>query len=731
MTRGLAPALAILLGFAPCAMGGPASPESPARSAAVVSAVERATRESKPIVLFSGADRCPPSKKAPDPCRMLEAAVKHPAIQRRLARVVYVNVKSDDAVATLAVLDPGGRPVVRWAVPPDTSSFREMLTLVDGASQYIESAYRARAAGDATGAAREECLATLALGDATLGRTRLLALRASENREASELATIWLAWLGARMDGAPLDETPLVALATSGATNRVRFEAWMTLGESRLAGGRTLDSTAAFRAALDLAPDSGPEREVAHAALARSAEAASPVIGLGPPGSIVAGLRTIQPKWNEARAASVEYRLDGRLVATGRNSPFAAQLQFGRIPTRRLLEISARDKKGDIVRSASVVVNDGSGAFGIQIVEPAGETLSGAADVELMLRVPRGRTVDEAVIEWNGSVLARLEAPPWHAMIDADGASFGLLRAVVRLDDGQEREDVRLFNTGDLLLDTGVHLVELPVYAASRELKAGEFVVKEAGVVRPVDRVIPASEAPLEVALLLDMSTSMRKDVLDLEEAALQFVENGLGERARVTVVAFDTTARVAIWPTSDREPIERAIQNLHVRGATALYDALITATLQLQSSGSRRAIVVLSDGVDNVSTFSLSDAREVAKRSAVPIYFVALNPVTYASRLRNVATAPPPEQLAQQRLGILARSSGGIAFELDSIERAGPIWKTIADDLRNQSLLIYRTGDGKAGWRELSVSLKKGGRLRAPEGVYVEDGGPAENETK
>ncbi|MBI2213433.1 MAG: VWA domain-containing protein [Acidobacteria bacterium] len=722
MRRGVATAFVVILGILP---GAAASlPEPAPRDTALAAAIERATREEKPIVLYARPAVCRKPKKGPDPCRELEEAVKHPAVRRRLERVVYLKVDTTEPVASVSVLDPGGTPVVRWALPPDQSMFRHMLTLVDGAAPNIVGAYRARSSGEATRAAREECLATLALGDETLGRGRLLGLRASDDVETRELATIWLGRFDARTNSSDLDERELEALAQKGATNRVRFEAWMSIGERRLAALENDEAIGAFRAALEVAPDAGPEHDAVAAALARSAEAASPVIGLGPAGSIVAGLRTVQPKWNEPRASRVEYKVDGRLVATAKQSPFAAAVKFDRIPTRRLLELSAIDKNGSAIRAASVVVNDRTGIFAIQIVEPAGETLSGAAAVDLSVRTPRGRSVESVIVEWNGSVVARLEAPPWKSNLEVDGGSLGVLRVVVRLDDGQEREDVRIFNTGDMLLGAGVHLVEVPVYATNRKLATGDVVVMEAGVARPVDRVIAASDAPLDVALLLDMSTSMREHVLDLEEAAIQFVGKSLEQRARVTVVAFDTNARVALWPTSDRAAIEHAIQNLRVRGATALHDAMITAILQLQAGGSRRAIVVLSDGVDNASDFAMSDVLEVAKRNAVPVYVVTLNPVFQAPPGRGVMPEIPVEAKAQRELARLARSSGGMAFDLESVKRAGSIWEKIADDLRNQSLVIYRTGEGKAGWRELDISLMKGGRLRAPEGIFIEGGG-------
>ncbi|MGK2859034.1 MAG: VWA domain-containing protein [Thermoanaerobaculia bacterium] len=720
VSRRVVPAAVVLIGIA---LSAAAASPAPAPDFDRKTAIERATREGKPIVLFSRPAKCRRTEWSADPCKTLDAVVQHPAIQRRLGRVVYVSARVEGELPAVSVLDPSGTLVVRWLGAPDPPTFRQLLALVDGAAPFIVAAARARHEGHPWRAAREECLAALALGSEASGRARLLALRDADDAETKQLATIWLSWLDARGDATNVDEVELSRLAREGATSRVRREAWMVIGERRLAEGLSGDATTAFRTALDLAGDSGSERDGALAALARSAETAKPVIGLGSAGSIVAGRRTIQPKWSEKAAHRVEYRLDGKLVAHARQAPFAAAVNFDRVPKRQLLELTAFDRESNAIRSASVFVNDRSGDFSIQIVEPAGAELEGPAAVELAVRVPRGRSVIDLIVEWNGSVVARLDAPPWKARVTAVAGELGVLRAVVRLDDGTEREDVRLFNTGSMLFASGVHLVEVPVYAENRTLTASEVTVKEAGQAREVDRVISAADAPLSVALLLDMSTSMKDSVLDLEEAALQFVERSLEERGRVTLVAFDTTARVALWPTSDRSRIERAIQSLRVRGATALHDAIITAILQLQAGGSRRAIVVLSDALDNSSVFSMNDVLEVAKRSAVPIYLVTLNPQFQRAVTTNSMPVFSQEASAQQELAKLARRSGGMAFELHSVDRVGSLWKKIAEDVRNQSLVIYRTNaDGAGGgWRELDVSVKGGKRLRAPEGVYVE----------
>ncbi len=335
------------------------------------------------------------------------------------------------------------------------------------------------------------------------------------------------------------------------------------------------------------------------------------------------------------------------------------------------------------------------------------------------MHLPAGRKVRFATLEWNGRLVARLSAPPYRGTIRATAGELGVLRAAVRLDDGMEREDVRLFNAGEAVYESEVYLVEVPVYSSNRSLSAADVSLKEEGKSRPVDRVIAAADTPLVIALVLDVSKSMEAYVLDLEEAAIEFVES-LDERDRAMVIAFDSVARVRLWPTSDRERIEHAIQSLPVRGATALNDGMIMSLIQLQSIGSRRAMVVMSDGFDNTSIFTQDDVEEIAKRTAVPIYALTLNPRHDRPPTRGHMPVRSSTVKTQERFAALGRSSGGASYALRSLGKLGSYWQRIADDLREQSLLIYRPGLDGPVWRQLDVSLRTGGRVRAPAGVFV-----------
>jgi VWFA-related protein len=202
-----------------------------------------------------------------------------------------------------------------------------------------------------------------------------------------------------------------------------------------------------------------------------------------------------------------------------------------------------------------------------------------------------------------------------------------MLRAVLRLDDGSETEDVLLANSGAMLFETGAHLVEVPAYFGSAKPSPKDVAVKEAGAARKVEQVIAPQDAPLQLALLIDASSSMTEHMLDVQEAAARFVADNVAPRDKTMVVAFDASARIVAPWTNDRKAIESSILRLTPGGGTAVYDALITALLQLQASGSRKGVVVFSDGIDVSSVFSSGDAAEVARRAGVPIYVLALTP--------------------------------------------------------------------------------------------------------
>ncbi|MEO8382993.1 MAG: VWA domain-containing protein [Acidobacteriota bacterium] len=703
---------------------------SPGTFAQFRTAVAIAGATSRPILVFARPENC--NAVRPRACAEFQAFISHPAMCRRLEHVVFLETAAPrgDRNGSLLAFDPGGQPLARWVGIPDLERFSKVLSLVENAAPHLADAYRASLEHQTAQAEHESALALLSLGQAARARTKIEAMQTSSTEENRQLARLWLMQLDASQTKTELPIEALTTLANSGATDQVRFEAWMAVGNTLRGQDRYDEAIQAYRQAVAAAPSLAEES--ARNAMWQIEELSSTIPGLGGPFALVAGRRTLQPGLSDPRIAKVEFRLDDRLVATSTRPPFPAAISFGAVPKRQILDIVARDRAGRVLHHQNVVVNPQSDELSVRIAEPSATTLSGRVGVEVLVRVPRGRRADSVVVEWNGAPVARLVQAPYRTVIDVGPGQQGILRAVLRLDDGSEVEDAMLANSGSMSMKSDVNLVEVPVYFDEKGVKSSDLIVREGGSARTVDRLVPAEEAPLRIAFALDSSKSMLPHLLDVEEAALRFMERNLVARDRVMLVAFSHSIR-AFGPTGDREAIERSILSMQAEGATSLHDAMIMALLQIPSSGTRRALVVFSDGQDTSSIFDRRVVETVARRSGVPIYVLSLEPPSPNAPSpvgRAAVLEPTGRELmvrSQRELAVLSRVTGGRAFELRSLDQLESIWATIGEDLKKQSLVIYQTRPAGSEWRTLDISLKNRGDVRAPAGVFVSSGASEE----
>ena len=135
-------------------------------------------------------------------------------------------------------------------------------------------------------------------------------------------------------------------------------------------------------------------------------------------------------------------------------------------------------------------------------------------------------------------------------------------------------------------------------------LRASDFSLAEDGETKKI-LMVQDEDVPLEIALLLDTSASMRDALPFVKEAASYFVES-LRPADRVVLIPFNTEVRCIPQQTDEREPLLRAIRGTEAHGGTRFYDALLFAMKYLDSRSGRRAIVSFSDGEDTAQTVSL-----------------------------------------------------------------------------------------------------------------------------
>jgi VWFA-related protein len=171
-------------------------------------------------------------------------------------------------------------------------------------------------------------------------------------------------------------------------------------------------------------------------------------------------------------------------------------------------------------------------------------------------------------------------------------------------------------------------------------LTAAEFVLTENGSPIPV-QVVPIQNSGLDLslAIVIDSSGSLSESDLNLEKAAARTLLSLVQSNDAVSVYSFNGTVTLRQGFTTDRSAARSAVSAIVGGGSTAIYDAISDAVNALRTRGTRRAVVLMTDGEDNASRISETDAINLARQYGVPIFTVG-----FGSRNDTVLT-----QIAQQ----------------------------------------------------------------------------------
>ena len=243
-------------------------------------------------------------------------------------------------------------------------------------------------------------------------------------------------------------------------------------------------------------------------------------------------------------------------------------------------------------------------------------------------------------------------------------------------------------------------------------LTGNDFTVFEDGVAQSL--IFFASDAvPLDLALTIDTSSSMRAD-LPLVQAAANGLVRRLRDCDRGAVVEIKDLAAIPRAFISDRLLIERTIDGLTTSGGTALYDGLYVALKEFErerrtaAEVRRQVLVLLSDGLDNRSHVQFEDVLDLSRHTGVSIYAIAIR--GQAAHLPRISLDDETLRAAYT-MGAVARESGGRTFFPKSARELPAIYDSIATELASQYELGYtpaRAGSN-GGFRRVSVRLPIG----------------------
>ena len=249
-----------------------------------------------------------------------------------------------------------------------------------------------------------------------------------------------------------------------------------------------------------------------------------------------------------------------------------------------------------------------------------------------------------------------------------------------------------------------------------RDLQKNDFVIREGNSRRDIVDFQADQDAPVRVALLFDVSGSMRVASL-IEEArqAARYVlgalrlSPGSGKTAdEAAVFSFDMNLQSLQPFTTDPGAIETALSRVVPYGQTSLYDAVAQTAKQVADVAPgdrhRRAVIVLTDGIDTSSLMKPEEVSSLASAIDVPVYVL-----TVVSPLDHAGTKEAVETRAQSidgTLRSLAQWTGGELFVTSAPAHESIAARQIIDELRHQYVLAFDSS-ASSGWHPLEVRVK------------------------
>ncbi len=418
----------------------------------------------------------------------------------------------------------------------------------------------------------------------------------------------------------------------------------------------------------------------------------------------------------------VRFTLDDKDLFTTKRAPYSVDVRLGELPRSQMLRAIAYDVGGNQIASDSYLINGSPHRFDVRIVEPIpGNRYNDSVRMRAQVTVPEGRSLEELQVFRNDDQVATLYEEPFTVPIELpDGPALTIVRIVGKLLDAEGPaafvEDTAIINGPATLEELQVDFVELYTTVDDRDrrplLDLGEdaFQVLEDGVAQEIVRFERVDDTPLIGTILLDVSASMEERLRQSVQAAADFFQQVITERDELSIITFNDRPHLAAPFTRDRIEFAKGLMGLRAERGTALYDSLIFTLYHLNGLPGQRAVLLLSDGVDEHSRYDLDDALEYARRSEAAIYAIGL-------ALPRKSKESPKKVLEQ-----LATETGGRAFFVEDTNQLGVVYDQIALELRSKYFLAYQSSSTQPSdeFRRVEVVVDaKGAKARTIRGYY------------
>ena len=299
--------------------------------------------------------------------------------------------------------------------------------------------------------------------------------------------------------------------------------------------------------------------------------------------------------------------------------------------------------------------------------------------------------------------------------------------------------------------------------AIVRNLTKDDFQLEEDGRPQTIRYFAQESDLPLTLGLLVDTSLSQRRVLGQERTASYRFIDKVLREdKDQAFAIHFDREVELLQDLTSSRKKLDAALAQLelpesqrpswggggrgpqgrrgggHAGGGTSLHDSVLLASDELMKKQTgRKALIMLSDGVDNGSKVPLTSAIESAQRADTLVYSILFAdqeayPAWAGGRggmgRRGGGGYPGGGRRQENRtdgkkvLQRLSLETGGGFFEVSKKQSIEKIYDQIQEELRNQYSLGYTPdrADAGAGYRKIHLTAKQSGLIvQTRDGYY------------
>jgi Ca-activated chloride channel homolog len=286
----------------------------------------------------------------------------------------------------------------------------------------------------------------------------------------------------------------------------------------------------------------------------------------------------------------------------------------------------------------------------------------------------------------------------------------------------QQRPDIRV----DVDLVTVACSVTDHAGAPAKGLKLEDFNLRDNGQQREIRSFWQEMDLPLTVALVADVSGSQAGFVRSHREAVAQFLKQVIGPNDRAMIVEVARQALLISDLTGSLDDLSAAVEKIgtregreapllgppcrnsgfpHTCGGTALWHGLYYTAKELKPVAGRKAIIVLSDGMDTGSDISLTNLIEMAQSAEAVVYSIK-----YANPMRFISLSATIAQAVSRGLERLSRETGGLTFPNPG-RKTSEVFSQIESDLRNMYVLGFTPPDDARDGKFHKLEVKTAGK--------------------